>query len=155
MPNTAPPGLKPVTTIDVQVGPIQDLGVMPLGRRRIIPILGGTAQGPRLMGTVVPGGADWQVVRGDGVIELVAHYALKTHDGVAITVVNRGLRHAAPEVMARLAKGEIVDPALVYCRAIPTFEAPDGAYAWMNRSVFLSSVARFPDRVQVTVFEVA
>jgi hypothetical protein len=59
-----------------------------------------------------------------------------------------------PEVMARLAKGEIVDPALVYCRAIPTFEAPAGSYDWMNRSVFLSSVARFPDRVQVTVYEV-
>ncbi len=154
MPEPPPPGLSPVSVIDVDVGPIQDLGVMPLGRRRIIPILGGTARGPRLTASVLPGGADWQIVRGDGVIELVAHYALRTHDGVEISVVNRGIRSAPTDVMARLTKGESVDPTLVYCRAVPTFEAPAGAYAWMNRSVFLSSVARFPDRVQVTVFEV-
>ena len=154
MPTALPPTLTHVTTIDVDVGPIQDLGQMPLGRRRIIPILGGSAKGPRLTATVVPGGADWQIVRGDGVIELVAHYSLATHDGVAISVVNRGIRHAPPEVMARLARGEPVDPAAVYCRAVPTFEAPAGPYAWMNNRLFLSSVARFPDRVQVSVFEV-
>ena len=149
-----PPGLSLVTVIDVEVGPIQDLGLMPHGRRRIIPILGGRARGARLEATVLPGGADWQIVRGDGVIELVAHYALKTHDGVEISVVNRGLRHAPTDVMVRLARGESVDPLLVYCRAVPTFEAPDGPYGWMNSRVFLSSVARFPDRVQVTVYEV-
>jgi hypothetical protein len=149
-----PPRLAEITTIDVSVGAIQDLGPMPLGRRRIIPILGGSARGPRLTATVDPGGADWQIVRTDGVIELVAHYALKTSDGVSISVVNRGVRHAEPDVMARLARGERVDPALVYCRAVPTFEAPAGPYDWMNRRLFLSSVARFPDRVQVRVYEV-
>jgi hypothetical protein len=146
--------LSHVCEIDVSVGPIRDLGPMPHGRRRIIPILSGTVKGERLRGEVLPGGADWQIVRDDGVVELVARYAIRTHDGVEIAIVNRGLRRATPEVMDRLSRGEPVDPALVYCRTAPVFEAPAGAYAWLNRSVFVGTAARFPDKVQIGVFEV-
>jgi hypothetical protein len=148
------PGLAHVCDIDVDVGPIRDLGEMPHGRRRIVDILGGRVTGPRLQGEVVPGGADWQYVRGDGVLELVARYAIRAPDGAEIAVTNRGIRRAAPEIMAALSRGEQVDPALVYCRTVPTFEAPAGPHRWLNGSVFLATAARLPDRVQVRVFEV-
>lgn len=148
------PELEPICDIDVDVGPIQDLGVMPHGRRRIIQILGGGVRGARLSGVVTPGGADWQYVREDGILELVARYSIRTHDGIDIAVTNRGMRRAAPEVMAALSRGEPVDPALVYFRTVPVFEAPAGPYAWLNRSIFLATAARLPDRVQIRVFEV-
>jgi hypothetical protein len=144
-----------VCDIEAEVGPIRDLGPTPRGRRRIVPILGGTVKGPRLRAEVVPGGADWQYVRSDGVVELVARYSIRTGDGVEITVTNRGLRRASPEVMARLSRGEAVDPALVYCRTALAFEAPTGPYEWLNRSVFVCSAVRLPDKVQIAVFEVA
>ena len=151
----SPPDLKHVCDVAVDVGPIRDLGPGPLGRRRIIAILGGTVTGPRLEADVVPGGDDWQIVRADGVVELEARYAIRTRDGVEIAILNRGLRRAAPEIMERLSRGEPVDPALVYFRTSPVFEVPAGPYEWLNRSVFLGLAARLPDKVHVRVFEVA
>jgi hypothetical protein len=136
------------------VSPIRDLGATPRGRRRIVPIVGGTVSGPRLEAEVLPGGADWQYVRGDGVVELVARYSIRTADGVEIAVVNRGLRRAAPDVMERMARGEAVDPALVYCRTTPQFEVPAGPYDWLNRSVFVGNAERMPNAVRIGVFEV-
>lgn len=149
-----PPELRHVCDIDVSVGPIRDLGSMPHGRRRIIPILSGTVRGERLRGEVMPGGADWQYVRGDGVLELEARYSIRAEDGAEIVVVNRGMRRAAPEIMDRLSRGEPVDPTLVYFRTAPVFEAPAGPHQWLNESVFVGTAARFPDRVQIRVFEV-
>ncbi|HEU0062246.1 MAG TPA: DUF3237 domain-containing protein [Hyphomicrobiaceae bacterium] len=150
----ATPDLVHVCDIDVTVGPIRELGAMPRGRRRLVPILGGRVSGPRLEGCVLPGGADWQIARADGILELVARYAIKTTAGPEIAVTNRGLRRAAPELMERLARGEPVDPALVYFRAVPTFEAPAGDFDWLNRSLFLASAARLPDKVSLRIFEV-
>jgi len=148
------PELRHVFDIEAEVGPVRDLGAMPHGRRRIVPILGGTVTGPQLQAEVVPGGADWQYVRSDGVVELVARYSVLTPDGVEIAVVNRGLRRASPEVMARMARGEAVDPGLVYCRTTPQFETPAGRYEWLNASVFVGSAVRLPDKVQIAVHEV-
>ena len=149
------PELRHVFDIEAELGPIRDLGPMPHGRRRIVPILGGTVRGPRLEAEIVPGGADWQHVRSDGVVELVARYSILTTDGVEIAVTNRGLRRAPPEVLARMARGEVVDPTLVYCRTVPLFEAPAGPYEWLNASVFVCTAARLPDKIKVGVFEVA
>ena len=149
-----PPTLRHVCDIDVSVGPIRDLGPMPHGRRRIIPIPSGTVKGERLEGVVMPGGTDWQYVRADGVLELEARYSIKANDGAEIVVVNRGMRRAPPEIMDRLSRGEMVDPALVYFRTAPVFEAPSGPHAWLNESVFIGTAARFPDKVQIRVFEV-
>jgi hypothetical protein len=148
------PKLRHVCDVDVSVGPIRDLGPTPHGRRRIIDILGGTVRGERLAAEIVPGGADWQYVRADGVVELEARYSIRTDNGTEIAVVNRGLRRAAPEVMERLSRGEAVEPALVYFRTVPTFEAPAGRYDWLNRSIFVATAARLPDKVQIRVFEV-
>jgi hypothetical protein len=148
------PQLRHVFDIEAEVAPVRDLGAMPHGRRRIVPILGGSVKGPRLQAEVMPGGADWQYARGDGVVELVARYSIRTGDGVEIAVTNRGLRRAASEIMARMARGEAVDPALVYCRTTPQFEAPAGPHDWLNASVFVGSAVRLPDKVLIAVFEV-
>ena len=145
--------LRHVCDIEADVGPIRDLGPTPRGRRRIVPILGGTVKGPRLAADILPGGADWQYVRSDGVVELVARYSILTRDGTEIAVTNRGLRRAPPDVLERMNRGEAVDPALVYFRTMPTFEAPAGPHDWLNRSVFVATAARLPDRVQIRVFE--
>lgn len=148
------PELRHACDIEADVGPIRDLGATPHGRRRIVPILGGTVRGPRLEGEIVPGGADWQYVRSDGVVELVARYSITTKDGTEIAITNQGLRRTSPEVMERMSRGEAVDPSLVYCRTALQFEAPAGPFEWLNRSLFVCTVTRLPDKVQIRVFEV-
>ncbi len=138
----------------VTVATPMELGQTPYGRRRVIPITGGSFEGPKLKGTVVPGGADWQVIRSDGVTELTALYELKTEDGTLIHVTNKGLRHGPEAVMQRLARGESVDPAAYYFRTIPAFEAPVGPYDWLNRAVFVGTGARYASEVHVRVFQV-
>jgi hypothetical protein len=136
------------------VAPAIEAGQVPGGRRRIIPITGGEVAGPRLNGTVIPGGADWQIVRADGLIDLTARYTIRAGDGTLIGVVNRGYRHAAPEVLARLAAGESVDPALVYFRTTPRFEAPPGPHDWLNRTILIASAQRHPAGVLLRFFAV-
>ena len=125
------------------------------GLRRIVPIQGGSVQGPALRGNVLAGGADWQFVRPDGAWELQARYTLQTDDGVLIMVENRGVRYGRPEVMERLAKGEKVDAGQIYCRTVATFEAPrNSKYEWMNHTLFVGSVERLPDSVIVRFYKV-
>ena len=148
------PALTHVFTAHVTVAPARDLGPVGTGRRRIIPILGGTVSGPRLSGVVLDGGADWQVIRPDGTADLIARYMLRASDGTLISVVNRGLRRGPPEVLARLAAGEAVDPEAYYFRACPVFEAPPGPHAWLMDRVFLATGARQAGAVVITVFAV-
>ena len=131
-----------------------ELGETPLGRRRIIGITGGSFSGPRLNGKVLSGGADWQVLRADGVADLDARYALETDDGALIYVENRGYRHGPAEVIGRLARGEDVDPALYYMRTTPRFETADPRYAWLNRIIGVGTGARRSDAVELEFFEV-
>jgi hypothetical protein len=132
----------------------QELGETPQGRRRIIGITGGRFSGERLSGRVLPGGADWQVIRADGVADLDARYTLETSDGALIYVMNRGYRHGPPEIIKRLSSGEAVDPSLYYMRTTPRFETGDSRYAWLNRIVCVASAARRPAAVELEVFEV-
>ena len=117
---------------EITVDKIMDLGGTQHGTRRIIPITGGNFQGPSIKGAVVPGGADWQIIRADDVAELEARYTLRTDDGALIYVINRGYRHGPAEVMQRLAKGEAVDPKEYYFRATPTFETSVAKYNWLT-----------------------
>jgi len=149
-----PPVLDFAFEARVSISPPLDAGLIPGGRRRIIPITGGIVEGPRLTGVVVPGGADWQIVRDDGVTDLTARYTIQAADGTLIGVVNRGLRHTTPEVQARLNAGERVDPALVYFRTTPIFEAPAGPHHWLTRGIFVGDAQRHPDGVLLRFFEV-
>jgi hypothetical protein len=122
--------------------------------RRIIPILGGSVRGPRLEGEILGGGADFQVFRSDGVTMLEARYVLRTSDGDMIAVNNAGIRRGPPEAMARLGRGEFVDPGLIYFRTAFKFETGRESYRWLMRSLFIGAGARHPDRVEIGVFEV-
>jgi hypothetical protein len=106
----APPALEFVFAAHVTVDRPLDLGDVGRGGRRIVPITGGEFSGPRLRGKVVPGGADWQIIRSEGVAELEARYTLETDDGALIYVRNHALRHSPAEVLAALATGRSVDP---------------------------------------------
>jgi hypothetical protein len=140
----------------VLVDPPVVVGTGPHGLRRIVPITGGIVSGPRLNGKVIPGGADWQVVRAsDDVLEIEAKYTLESHDGVRIMVTNRGVRRGPKEVIDKLARGEAVDPALYYFRTTAQFEAPtDSAYAWLNRSIFVGVAERQASAAIIRFFEV-
>ena len=140
--------------IEVTLEPVRDLGETPLGRRRIIGITGGKFAGPRLSGRILPGGADWQVIRGDGVAYLDARYTLETSDGALIYVNNKGYRHGPKEVIEKLARGEDVDPALYYMRATPWFETAAPAYAWLNRAICVATGARRAAAVELDFYEV-
>jgi hypothetical protein len=146
--------LEPLFRAEITLAPPQELGDTPLGRRRIINITGGRFAGERLSGRILPGGADWQVVRADGVAELDARYTLETQDGALIYVRNHGLRHGPPEVLRQLAAGEAVDPARYYMRTTPLFETGDARYAWLNRLVCVATGARRAASVELEVFQI-
>ena len=148
------PPLKPLLRAEITLDAPLELGETPLGRRRVIPITGGRFLGERLSGTILPGGADWQVIRRDGVAHLDARYTLQTDDGALIYVRNEGYRHGPAEVIARVAAGEAVDPALYYMRTTPWFETGDARYAWLNRVVCVGTGARRPAAVELEFFEV-
>lgn len=146
--------LQPLFRAEITLAPPQELGETPQGRRRIIGITGGRFSGERLSGRVLAGGADWQVIRADGVADLDARYTLETSDGALIYVRNRGYRHGSPEVLKKLSSGESVDPSLYYMRTTPRFETGDARYAWLNRIVCVATGARRPAAVELEVFEV-
>ena len=140
--------------VEVALEPVRDLGETPLGRRRIIGIRGGTFKGSRLAGNILPGGADWQVIRADGVAFLDARYTLETDDGALIYVNNKGYRHGPKDVIECMARGEDVDPALYYMRATPWFETSAPQYAWLNRTICVATGARRPAAVELDFYEV-
>lgn len=148
------PKLEFAFEIKIKVAQAMEMGVTSMGTRRIIPITGGTFEGPSIKGTVVPGGYDWQIIRSDGVADIDARYVLATNDGVLITIVNKGLRHGPKEVMQRLAKGEKVDPSLYYFRSIPYFETSETKYDWLTKNIFLATGIREPELVIIRVWKV-
>ncbi len=138
----------------VRVDPPMILGEAGGVERRIVPILGGPVDGPRLRGEILPFGADWQNVRPDGVTEVLARYVIRAEDGTMISVVNQGIRRASEPVIRSLLAGERVDPALVYFRAAPTFEVGAGPHAWLTENLFLSAGTRHPDSVELRFYVV-
>ena len=135
-------------------GTAHRVGQVPRGRRRIIPILGGTFEGPNIRGKVVPGGADWQIVRADGFAELDTRYMLQTDSGQLIYIQNAGIRHAPPEVTKKLLAGEPVDPSQVYFKTVPTFETAAPELQWLTRSIFVGTGERNPAEVIIRVWRV-
>ena len=148
------PSLQLLYTSRIDIAAPQELGKAPYGQRRIINILGGAFSGPRLSGRVLPGGADWQIIRSDGIAELDARYTLETDDGALIYINNWGLRHGPPGVIARLRAGERVDPSEYYFRTTPIFETGAAGYAWLNGIIAVAVGERRADAVIITVYEV-
>ncbi len=152
--NPSAPELRFAFELDVEVSTPLDLGQTQAGHRRIVPIAGGVVSGPRLEGRVLPVGADWQILRPDGTAELDARYIIETRAGALISVVNRGVRHGPAEVLARLNRGERVDPGSYYFRSAATFETSSSEDAWLTRAIIVGVGERYPDKVAIRFWEV-
>jgi len=130
------PALVAMTQIRCEVGTLVSLGNTKYGERRYVPLGGGTVQGPELNGTLVEGGVDWQIQRSDGVLDIAAHYVIRADDGALIEVQSEGMRHGPPEVMARLARGEMVPREAYLFRTIVRFTT--GAPTWLHLNKVLA-----------------
>ncbi len=148
----SPPKLELVFEAHVTVDAPLDLGDVGKGGRRIVRITGGDFSGPQLRASVLPGGADWQVLRGDGVAELEARYTLRTDDGALIFVRNLALRHGPADVIAALAAGRPVDPASYYFRGATFFETSAARYAWITKSIIVCTGEREPAGVKLKFY---
>lgn len=153
-----PPPLKlePLARFSVDlIAPIWELGpTSGQGKRRIIPITGGHFEGPRLKGTILDNGADWQVVTPDGVAIIDTRYLLQTDDGALIYLRTEGYRFGPADVMKKVAAGENVDPSLYQFRITLRFETSAPRYAWLNRTVGVGSAMRLGNAVVYDAFEV-
>jgi hypothetical protein len=149
----SPPPLKFFANLSVLVDKPQEIGRAARGLRRLIPILGGEAIGDGWRARVLPGGADFQLVVSDTLAELDARYVLETDSGDMIYVRNRAIRSGPADLMARLVRGEPVDPALIYFRCSPSFETVSASLRWINERMFVGTGARHPDKVVMTFFE--
>ena len=136
----APP-LEFVTRVRAEIAAPIGSGTSPRGKRQLIPITGGTASGPGLSGRVLPGGADFQILRSDGVVELEARYFVETDDGARVYVCNQGLAHA--------------DGGALYFRCTPRFETDAPALRWLLTSVFVGSARPTSGAVELDFFRVA
>lgn len=144
----------PIFTVHAELSDILVFGKTPFGERRVINILGGKIEGPKLTGRILRGGADWQLIRADGAAEIKARYTIESDDGGLVLVTSEGLRHGPPEVLARLTRGEAVDPTQYYFRTVMRFETAAPALDWMNRILTIAHGARLPNAVVLDVFEV-
>ncbi|MDY0813093.1 DUF3237 domain-containing protein [Kitasatospora purpeofusca] len=144
--------LTHLASFEVSLDPVLDLGDSHLGRRRVINIIGGNFNGPRLRGRILPGGADWQVLHPDGTATIDTRSTLRTHDGAHLCLSTNGVRHGPPEVLRRLAAGEAVDPAEYYFRLFCRFETGDERYQWLNRTLAVASAARTADAVRYEAY---
>ena len=148
------PKLERFADLSVQVGVPIEVGAIGHGTRRVIAITGGTCIARDWTARVLPGGADFQLIVNERMARLEARYVLETDAGDRIYVQNEAVRTAAPEVMARLIRGEPVDPGDVYFRCVPRFEASAPSLAWLMERMFLGTGLRRPSDVVMRFFEV-
>lgn len=148
--------LKVFVAAPVEAGQVQ--GLNSRGRRRIIPITGGEVSGPQFSGRVLAGGADFQLVVSETSADLDARYIIELDTppfaGEHLYVQNQALRRGSATDIARLVRGEAVDPAAIYFRCAPRFEVSTPALAWLTESLFIGSGARYPDRVEISLYRV-
>lgn len=145
---------RPLAILTAVLAPPQALGDTPQGNRKIVPVIGGTLEGPRIRARVLPFGGDWALTRADGVLTLDVRLTAETDDGFLIHVTYDGMRHGPPAVMARLAKGETVDPSEMYFRIAPQFETAAPGYQWLNRLLAVGIGERLPQGPRYHIHEV-
>jgi Protein of unknown function (DUF3237) len=143
-----------VFSLAIKIGAPIVAGDLGHGIRRIIPILGGELHGEGMKGTIFPYGADLQTIRPNGFTEVEAKYAFKLDDGAIVYIENVGIRFGPKELLDRIAKGEVVDPNLIYFRSVPKFETGAAKYRWLMENLFVGVGARHPDRVEIDVHQV-
>ena len=146
------PALEHFADLSVELGKIMEMGEGRAGKRRIIPIVGGTVRGDRINGKILNLGADWQTVFRDGVAELDTRYAFETDDNALVEIQNFGYRHGPNEVIVALASGEDVDPDTYYMRTHARMETGDSRYAWLNRMLFVGTGSRMANSVVISLY---
>ncbi|MBS0440784.1 MAG: DUF3237 domain-containing protein [Proteobacteria bacterium] len=151
----APPALLPMTQIRCEVDALVSLGAAPAGERRYVPLGSGTARGPELSGELVAGGVDWQLARADGVLEIAAHYVIRTEDGALVEVRSDGLRHGPAEVMQRLARGEAVPREAYFFRTLMRFTTGAPSWAHLNKVMAVAVGQREARAVLLDVYRLA
>jgi hypothetical protein len=136
------------------IAPPEKIGLVPHGTRATAPIASGTFEGPRLRGTVLPGGGDWTLLRSDGVLELDLRLTLQKDDGALIHMSSFGLRNGPPDVIAAIGRGETVDPSRYYFRTAPRFETSAPKYTFLNRLVAIALGDRRASGPIYSIFEI-
>ena len=150
-----PPGLEHVCDLAVTIAAPVEVGQTAAGLLRMIPITGGSVKGPRLNGKVLAGGADFQLILGDGTqAHLDARYVIELDDGTRVFVQNTALRVASAENSRRIMRGEPVNPAEIYFRCQPRFEPSGIAWNWLAESQFIGNGRRAPDGVYLSFYQV-
>jgi hypothetical protein len=156
MTNLPTPELRHVYRLDADLAAPLDFGDTPQGRRRLVALTGGRAEGEDFHAELVAAGsADWQIVRPSGAAVADIRYTLRTDGGALLHVRAQGVRHGDPAVLARLAAGEEVDPSEYTFRTSATIETADPALAWMNDGVFVAVGGRQPSGVSYDMYLVA
>jgi hypothetical protein len=145
---------RPLFVMELDVRPLIMVGGSPGAFRRIGVVPGGVFQGERLSGKVMEGGSDWQTVRSDGATTLDVRLSLETGDGALIGMTYRGIRRGPPDVIARIERGEVVDPASYYFRTNPVFETGDPRYDWLNGILAIGIGHRLAGGPVYSVFEI-
>lgn len=136
-------------SLSADVGELLSVGHAPLGERRMVPITGGTFEGPSMRGIVL-GGADWQIARRDDVLELDARYAIRDDTiGATIQVVSQGYRHGPADIMEALARGDDINPATYFFRTVMRFETGDTTLGWLNKTIAVATAERKARRVDL------
>ncbi len=141
-------------TLTLAVTQLHDVGPVPAGTRHIDLLGAGTFEGPRLKGELLAGGMDMKTLRADGSMVPNVRLVLRTDDGALIFMHYTGVRHGSPEVMDRIARGEVVPPTDYYLRNTPSFETAAAKYDWLNRIVAVGVGRRLPDHAAYDVFEI-
>lgn len=147
----AVPGLEAAFQVEARLGPPEDHGTTRAGHRRVVPIIGGRVSG-LFDADILPGGADWQVIRPDGVIEIDTRYSARTADGTHIYLRTSGIRSGAPEVLEALLRGDPVDPSDYYFRLVVQLETADPRLAEVEHSLFVASAIREANTVRYTAY---
>jgi len=133
------PHLSKVYRLEATLAAPLELGDVAQGRRRIVPLTGGTFSGPEISGRLLAGAsADWQIVLPDGTALGDIRYTLQTHAGDLLYVQSRSVRHGSAEVLTRLAQGEDVDASEYTFRTSTQIETAAPHLDWLNKGVFIS-----------------
>ena len=148
------PDLTFVAHLSVTVGEPIDLGQVSDGHRRLVPILGGTVDGPLLRGRVLPGGADHQILRTPTLTELDARYVLETDAGDRISVHNVGIRSGTEADIDSLIRGQHVPADRIYFRCQPRLSSAANRLQWMNERLFVGSGERLPNSMELDIYRI-
>lgn len=145
---------RPLFVLQLEVSALHAVGGPEGAPRRVGIVPSGRFEGERLSGVVLDGGSDWQTLRGDGATTLDVRLVLQSGDGALIGMTYTGIRHGPAEILARIARGEAVDPESYYFRISATFTTSDSRYEWLNRLLAIGTGHRIATGPIYSLFEI-